>query len=689
MSNQNLILNMVTFNHPVEVKQFGLFRDEFNGSQRLHKSLWPFELQESNPELWDEEELEFLYTDFETTEGADFTTDIDLNHSKRFAKRYYTKLISLHFANIADVTNPNFVRDAEVWFKHKTQPNQEWSIYSKFTIKVNIGRITKSPELLLSYEGDTRVLNKPILEVDADSTLFKWVIHNGIRHQYETLDATIKADIDNIYPVLNNPLRSALELETSFKRVQNKYKNYYDHIKHFFDNYINTEEFKRVIPLRDEDFISVKEIRVKHTSKGSNSLTFGKKNGVEGVGINPYNGILNNGPHLPSPFSHINIFFICHEADTDTANKLYTYFKEGLGKEPYKFPSLAALLKTPLNISKNDQIKFSDINNPIPEIRSQLSQKTFDSNKRCIAIYVTPITKDEKDPEKREYYYRVKEELLKYGITSQVVETETINDSGFKFSLPNIAIAILAKLQGIPWRLDRSTYNELVVGVGAFKPVNSKHRYIGSAFCFSNNGLFQGFECYTDNDTYKLAGSISKAVKMYANNHSEVKRLVIHFYKQMSREEYEPIEQELNNLGLDIPIVIITINKTESSDIVVFDRNYDGLIPISGTYINVGYNQFLLNNNTRYTGTTADKIDSYSFPVKLSIRSNDKTIREDAKTINNLVDQVYQFSRMYWKSVKQQNLPVTIKYPEMVAEIFPHFEGEVIPSFGKDNLWFL
>jgi hypothetical protein len=44
---------------------------------------------------------------------------------------------------------------------------------------------------------------------------------------------------------------------------------------------------------------------------------------------------------------------------------------------------------------------------------------------------------------------------------------------------------------------------------------------------------------------------------------------------------------------------------------------------------------------------------------------------------------------MYWKSVKQQNLPVTIKYPEMVAEIFPHFESEVIPPFGKDNLWFL
>ena len=41
------------------------------------------------------------------------------------------------------------------------------------------------------------------------------------------------------------------------------------------------------------------------------------------------------------------------------------------------------------------------------------------------------------------------------------------------------------------------------------------------------------------------------------------------------------------------------------------------------------------------------------------------------------------------KFVRQQNLPVTINYPEMVAEIFPHFEGNEIPDFGKDNLWFL
>ena len=44
---------------------------------------------------------------------------------------------------------------------------------------------------------------------------------------------------------------------------------------------------------------------------------------------------------------------------------------------------------------------------------------------------------------------------------------------------------------------------------------------------------------------------------------------------------------------------------------------------------------------------------------------------------------------MYWKSVKQQNLPVTIKYSEMVVQIFPFFKGDKLPDFGKKNLWFL
>lgn len=287
-----------------------------------------------------------------------------------------------------------------------------------------------------------------------------------------------------------------------------------------------------------------------------------------------------------------------------------------------------------------------------------------------------------------QFYYQIKEELLKYGITSQAVETQHISNPLFNLYLINISIAILAKLDGVPWRLKRSSRDELIVGVGAFKPQHSQVRYIGGAFCFSNNGHFYGFKCSSASDTYVLSGLIEKAIRSYTKEHQEVKRLVIHFYKTMSSRELAPIKQMLKDLKLDIPVIIITINKTASKELVIFDTNNPDLIPISGTFVNIGWNEFLLCNNTRYF-ESGSKMDSYPFPVKLKIESYPKEITDDIQEVKQLVDQVYQFSRMYWKSVKQQNLPVTIKYPEMVAEIFPHFESNIIPPFGENNLWFL
>ena len=79
----------------------------------------------------------------------------------------------------------------------------------------------------------------------------------------------------------------------------------------------------------------------------------------------------------------------------------------------------------------------------------------------------------------------------------------------------------------------------------------------------------------------------------------------------------------------------------------------------------------------------------HPFPVKLSLYCTEQDYFEDIAIVKELIDQVYQFSRLYWKSLRQQNVPITIKYPEMVAEIAPHFESGNIPSFGKKILWFL
>lgn len=157
----------------------------------------------------------------------------------------------------------------------------------------------------------------------------------------------------------------------------------------------------------------------------------------------------------------------------------------------------------------------------------------------------------------------------------------------------------------------------------------------------------------------------------------------------MWEQELEPIIDILHHLELDIPVIIVSINKTESKELLVFDLMNVNLMPLSGTIIQVGRKDYLLCNNTRYSPNGTVKPKEYHFPIKLNISCTQPKILEDVAVVKDLMDQVYQFSRMYWKSVSQQSLPVTTLYPEMVAQMFPYFENDYLPEFGKENLCFL
>jgi len=415
-------------------------------------------------------------------------------------------------------------------------------------------------------------------------------------------------------------------------------------------------------------------------------LLFGNKK----LDVVPFKG-MKNGPFKTSEYSKIQFFYILHKEDTDVAKSLNNFFEKGL----YSFDGLYNFARVPYFTQPRFSIVFNDKANPLPEIEEKILERDFQSDVHYIAIYISPHSKYVRDRDCKSVYYKVKELLLKKGITSQAIEADKVRvavqkKSRYDYSLNNIAIAILAKLDGIPWQLNTKLKNELIVGVGAFRNLDTEVQYIGSAFSFINDGRFKRFECFQKNQTDELAGSIMHQIKKYVSANSNISRLIIHFFKNMSQKELDPIEEGLNDLGLDIPVFILSINKTESHDIVAFDNDWNGLMPLSGTFINIGYNRFLLFNNTRYSNNGSfNTSDGYLFPIKLNIKCTHEELAKDYTTIKDLIDQVYQFSRMYWKSVRQQNLPVTIKYPEMVAEIFPHFEGNEIPTFGKDNLWFL
>src|SRR5699024_5772035 len=119
---------------------------------------------------------------------------------------------------------------------------------------------------------------------------------------------------------------------------------------------------------------------------------------------------------------------------------------------------------------------------------------------------------------------------------------------------------------------------------------DKNRKYVGSAFCFSNRGGFRGFQCFTKEETDMLAGSIHEAVRDYVAEYDKPERLVIHYYKKMSYKERRPIERMLRDLGLkEVPVVVVTINKTPSRDVVLFDGDYGGKMPLSGTYVRLDH----------------------------------------------------------------------------------------------------
>jgi len=705
MNTSDLTFNLLTFNHPKEEYTFYFTNQENNDLQRVYKNLVPDEVIEYFGEQ------DFYYTSFNIpfTDGFAVTqktnlvfkevkneNDKKINERNRkntfkasILKRFYNSIIYKYFQKNNYIIKPNFIHDNEIWLSDINSQDENYNYYFKFTLKIQIALITKSPEILISFDGKSKVFKKSFIDLSSKipSEKFNWVLYKDILKKYDKLSPDEAADYENIFIVWNFNIGKILNHKIEAPDKSNKYIKYNNQITSFINQHLNNDNFKSIIPINSNNFYTVDKKHIFKVNNDSNKLIFGNNyySGNKHKDISPINGI-KNGPFKPSPLKNVHFFFIMHKNDIDKANKIDNYFS---GKEDY-IKGFHKYTNTPYYKEPDFDIIFENENNPIPEIKKEINSRSFPPDINYIAIYISPFNKHIDNPEQKNIYYKIKELLLKKNILSQVLESEKILNYkvNYRYVLPNIYIAILAKLNGIPWQLDVKPFNELIVGIGAYNHEDINNQYIGSAFCFNVLGKFNNSDCFHSKKAEELAGSIINAVIDYTNKFKGIKRLIIHFYKDMSNKELDAIEKGLKELNLEIPVFIVRINKTFSKDIIAFDNSDPQLMPCSGTYINIGYNKYLLFNNNKYDKHYKNT-KGFPFPIKLKISCNDKKLEKDTDTIKTLVNQVYQFSRIYWKSLTQQNLPITIKYPEMIAEIFPYFDGFEIPEFGKDKLWFL
>jgi Piwi domain. len=746
MQSENLFINTLAFEFPAEPKIFYFSKEDRDdvSTTKLSHQLFPCNIKDIFPDISNSDTI-YVSFDKEAEGFQPLEVDFSLSENYYLVKRYYNRVLHHYLVCQNLIVEPNLItKDNQIWvYNNAGNKRNDCKRFDRFSLKLDFDQYNKKPQLVLSYDRGGLILKTsvkdflnvevadPFSESETPSPslgLINKVLYvkkikkeNGQSYNKYRIDkhSFLEEKFDNYstenaYPIINNKLATFLgfnddeeeenENQGKYKPVNNKYTKYYNKIYNFHKKHLDNDAFRALVPISSDGFSYVNPLQMGHTNAKSKELVFGfeteKKRKIE---FNPQRGV-NFGPYDKAKHENIQLRFIFPKSDKETARKLlqfllkdYKDFFKGLkkytGREIAYAPS-------------KYHIQFEDTSNPIPEIEKVLDEPGEDGV-TYLAVYLTPISKHSSNKESRQVYYKVKEKLLARGIVSQCIETDKMlkalaADEGvdkygkplknFAYTLQNIAIAINAKLGGTPWRLNVAVHKELIVGVGAFKNLENNTHYIGSAFSFDNTGAFNSFEYFQKDQLKELAGSIENAIINFSKINDKPDRLIIHYYKEMSLiHEFPHIENALNNLGLDgIPVYIVTINKTESEDFVLFDGANTDLLPFSGRYINLGNKTYLLCNNTRYENAEFSPRDGFPFPVKLKIECPTNGSQQiDTQVISDLIDQVYQFSRIYWKSVKQQNLPVTIKYPEMIAQILPYFSNTDPDNIDTKHLWFL
>ncbi len=725
---QSLLLNIISFTPPQTEKTFAFYlRKKEPHYCPIHKD----DIQGLLTGVIDEEELEYgnwLYTDFQDPQEDAIVLNVNLVDHPYFGLHYYRYLLEQYFTGRVGAVRRNYTKELEVWVQSPKESTGKYNIYFQFTLKVQHARVTDGPELVLSFDGKTKVLKQSVQEITrVDTSFYNWILYDGRLYRWKYFPTELKSHLDKAYPVLSNTLKPHFDIAFDIPTPKNRYNPHYDTLLAFYKKYINTAEFRTVIPVSEKGFLQPDPGLVSRISTASNELVYG--NGA--LGNDPKKDFKYKGPYMQvPPPNNVKFFFIYHKPERYTAVRaIYEYFLNGFQGQ-WPFPSMQQYIRLPFLLdTAENSIAYDSLDSAVQAVRKAIRNKEKQPDTRYFAIYINPVPKFTTDKKADSIYYQIKELLLHEGISCQVVKSQhlynkelaeehisiakqnngavfhekqfsdtlfsdaslrqKIYNQDFNTFLPHIEIAILAKLGGVPWRLNRPTTNELIVGVGAFYSISKKTRFVGSAFCFNNEGIFKGFDCFNSKDTSSLTGSIREAVGKFLAVNYKATRLIIHFYKDIGKKELKPIVDTLHTLGLNIPVVIVSINKTESKELVAFDMAYKEKMPYSGTSIKVGRNEYLLFNNTRYDETSIPKKKEFHFPIKIYLSSTDPQLLANKSNVDLFIDQVYQFSRMYWKSTDQQSLPVTIKYPEMVAKIYPYFNNDYLPEYGKNNLWFL
>lgn len=619
---------------------------------------------------WHEEENEnrYVYFSFQKPISKDdyFSFELDPKSTKYFKPKYIKEILITYFKRNNFLVEPYKTGIDFSIYEKVNFYNDNWEIYRRYDFIIK----SKRNEIIFNIGSESTLISQSVSSINPESRTKIVNPQNGLVQKIKGANQPVNGRI-----IANYQKRQELQVSNEPKKLS--YKELYQKLSRFYTN--------TLLAIKDE-YLKIEAGGLKNVQPydlykvnlQDNLMLFGKNQ----TDINAVTGMRDYGPYKAPTNASNNKFIFIYE-NRDDANKLYLYLKNGLKH----FPGLWSYIGVPPTLDIDKSYKYNSTETLSEEFEQFITDK-FPSNTydNYFAVIIGPFNKQDTDDEQTALYYAIKDKFLQKGIPSQFINQTGIREGSFHYYLPNIAVAILAKLGGVPWRLKNKKHNELIVGFNQKKVGDTN--FIGSAVFFTNEGELGSIIGYPESQSEEiLIQYLRESIDSYiTEKENPPERLVIHYYKPYSSHEKESIENLIQNeLRLNIPFAIVEVNDSKTQSDICFDKDFEMGMPESGTYIKVGLDEYLLFNNTRYQKRPLRNVLE-ELPIKVKIHFADT----GGFSHKDLISQVYEFSRLYWKGLKQRSQPATTIYAKLIADFTAHFDGK-LPNNNivHQTPWFL
>lgn len=314
-------------------------------------------------------------------------------------------------------------------------------------------------------------------------------------------------------------------------------------------------------------------------------------------------------------------------------------------------------------------------------------------------------------------YFVSKSTFMGHGVPVQDVKIETVQLSKLAYPLNSIALASYAKLGGIPFliaapRSDR--VNELVIGVGSAEVratrLATAERVVGITTVFSADGNYllsnTSREANYHEYPQELLRSLTEAVNGVRDRNvwrsGDKVRLVFHVFKTIKDVEATAVKELVERLTREYAEVEFAfVHVSSDHDWRMFDRassgvaNWGGAAKTKGQYVAgrgyavpIGDREVLLS-----VGGPMDlKSDLHGAPKPLLLKLH----RQSTFTnMDYLTRQAFAFTSMSWRNMYPSQLPVTILYSELIADLLGHlrdvrnWNADAVATRLGSSRWFL